>query len=362
MKIVPLITAAVVTAFLYFLVMEREALLVFAGVTDDPAAQTTAEADAPPAVSVVALHSKAREIDSAVILRGETEASRQVEVRAETSGRVVSAPLRKGAFVSEGKELCRIDAGTRAATVSEAEARLAEARLNETAASKLGQDGFASETRIAGSKAVLTSAETALANARRELDRTVIAAPFAGLLETDTAEMGSLLQPGALCATVIQLDPVKIVGFVPETEVGRIGDKARAGARLVTGQEVMGTVTFLSRSADPQTRTFRVEIDVANADLAIRDGQTAEILIAAQGADAHLLPASALTLADNGALGVRVITPDNTALFQQITLIRDTAEGVWVSGLGNAADVIVVGQEYVTDGVPVAATFRETQQ
>ena len=113
---------------------------------------------------------------------------------------------------------------------------------------------------------------------------------------------------------------------------------------------------------DEGTRTFRVEIDVANADLAIRDGQTAEILIAAQGADAHLLPASALTLADNGALGVRVITPDNTALFQQITLIRDTAEGVWVSGLGNAADVIVVGQEYVSDGVPVAATFRETQQ
>ena len=67
-------------------------------------------------------------------------------------------------------------------------------------------------------------------------------------------------------------------------------------------------------------------------------------------------------MADNGALGVRVITPDNTALFQQITLIRDTAEGVWVSGLGNAADVIVVGQEYVSDGVPVAATFRETQQ
>ena len=146
-------------------------------VTDDPAAQTTAEADAPPAVSVVALHSKAREIDSAVILRGETEASRQVEVRAETSGRVVSAPLRKGAFVSEGQELCRIDAGTRAATVSEAEARLAEARLNETAASKLGQDGFASETRIAGSKAVLTSAETALANARRDTRRGLCGRP-----------------------------------------------------------------------------------------------------------------------------------------------------------------------------------------
>ena len=360
MRIVPILTAILVTAFLYFLVMERDSLLAFAGVTSEAAAEAAAEEERPQ-MAVVALHSKAREIDSAVILRGETQAARQVEVKSETSGQVISVPLSKGAFVEAGQELCRIDAGTRAAALAEAEARLAEAKLNETAASKLGKDGFASETRIASAKAVLTSAEAAVAAARRELDRTVIAAPFAGLLETDTAETGSLLQQGALCGTVIQLDPVKIVGFVPETEVSRISVGATAGARLVTGQEVIGAVTFLSRSADQQTRTFRVEIEVANADLSIRDGQTAETLIAAQGAEAHLIPASALTLADSGALGVRVVSAESKAEFRPVTLIRDTAQGVWVTGLGAEADVIVVGQEYVSDGVKVAATYREQQ-
>ena len=73
------------------------------------------------------------------------------------------------------------------------------------------------------------------------------------------------------------------------------------------GAQVVGKVTFLSRSADPTTRTFRVEIEVPNKELKIRDGQTAEILIGAAGAQAHLVPGSALTLNNDGALGLRAV-------------------------------------------------------
>jgi multidrug efflux system membrane fusion protein len=109
------------------------------------------------------------------------------------------------------------------------------------------------------------------------------------------------------------------------------------------------------------TRTFRVDVEVPNPDLSIRDGQTAEIAIAAQGTRAHLLPQSALTLNDDGALGVRLVGADQTATFAQVNLLRDTAQGVWVSGLDDKVDVIVVGQEYVTDGVPVIPTYNEAQ-
>ena len=120
-----------------------------------------------------------------------------------------------------------------------------------------------------------------------------------------------------------------------------------------------GRVTFLSRSADPQTRTFRVDIDVPNADLNIRDGQTAEIMIASDGANAHLLPQSALTLDDDGRLGVRLVATGSVAQFVPVQLIRDTVKGVWVTGLDDQVDVIVVGQEYVTDGVAVVPTWQE---
>ncbi|MBT8457273.1 MAG: efflux RND transporter periplasmic adaptor subunit [Rhodobacteraceae bacterium] len=381
MRIVSILTAVVVMAVLYLGVFERDRLLDFASGDDAPATtetEVTAEpvAEAVPSVAVVAQRSQAQVIDSAVILRGRTEAARQVEVRSETNGLVISEPLRKGARVEEGALLCRLDIGTRDVALAEAQARLSEAQagladaeINQRAAARLSQDGFASETRVTAAnaavqsaRAAVQSAEAGIAAANKEIQRLEIRAPFGGLLESDTAEIGSLLQPGALCGTIIQLDPIKLVGFVPETEVDRVTLGASAGARLASGREVLGTVTFLSRSADPTTRTFRVEIEVDNSDQSIRDGQTAEIYVASDGAPAHLLPQSALTLNNEGRLGVRLVGNDNAAVFAPISVLRDTTEGIWVSGLEEDVAVIVVGQEFVTDGVPVTPTYREASQ
>ncbi len=388
MRLISILTALVVVAALYLLVFERDRLLEFAGTASETGATTGSEAPAPPVttakdeaaeapvVSVVAQRSTANVIDSAVILRGRTEAARQVDVRAETSGLVISEPLRKGARVAEGDIVCRLDTGTRETALVEAEARLVEARarladaeINERAAARLSREGFAAETRLTAATAAVQSAragvqsaEAAIASAEKELERLEIRAPFAGLLESDTAEIGSLLQPGSLCATVIQLDPIRLVGFVPEAEVDRVEVGAQAIGQLASGREVVGTVTFLSRSADPNTRTFRVEVEVANRDETIRDGQTAEIVIASDGAVAHLLPQSALTLDNNGRLGVRLVADDNTASFAPVSVLRDTREGVWVAGLAEKAEVIVVGQEFVTDGVPLDPEYRGGDQ
>lgn len=405
MRLMPLITAIIVSAVLYALVFERDALLAFAQVDT-----TETVAEEPPEiapVSVVMQQFQTQQVDNAVILRGRTEAARQVAVAAETSGQVISDPIRKGAFVEEGTLLCELDPGTRAAQLAEARARLAEARgnlpqvqagiaeaeaalasaeIDVNAARRLNQDGFASQTRLIAAEATLQaaragvqranaqvatadagieSAQAAVAAAEREMERLRVTAPFPGLLESDTAELGTLLQPGAPCATIIQLDPIKLVGFVPELNVGDVAVGARAGARLATGEELVGDVTFLSRSADELTRTFRVEISVPNADLAIRDGQTAEIVVAADGTPAHLLPASALTLDDDGNIGIRAVVEQNgqtIARFFGLRILRDTIDGVWVTGLPETVDVITVGQEYVVDGIPVIATRAEASE
>jgi multidrug efflux system membrane fusion protein len=422
MRLFPIVIAVIVATVLYLLVFERDRLLDFAASDSDvPTVEEIAEtappapeANATRAVHVVALQSQASQIDSAVILRGRTEAARQIEVRAETSGLVQSEPLRKGATVEQGQIMCEIDPGTRLTALAEAEARIPEARaripeaaarvpeaegrlaeaearleeamINDNAARSLAQDGFASDTRVASTRAAVSAAragvdaakagvesakagikaaqagvqsvEASVATARNEIERLDIRAPFAGLLETDTAELGALLQPGAACATIIQLDPIKLVGFVPETEVTKVSLGTMAGARLVSGREVAGRVTFLSSSSDPETRTFRVEVQVPNEDLSIRDGQTAEIVISAAGKSAHLVPGSALTLNNDGALGVRLAV-DGKARFAPVTILRDTVDGVWVDGLEEQADIIVTGQEYVVDGVDIEVTFKE---
>ena len=211
-------------------------------------------------------------------------------------------------------------------------------------------------------RAAIAGAEAAVASAERELSKLRINAPFAGLLETDAAEIGALLQPGGACATVIQLDFIKLVGFVPEIDVAKIEVGARAGARLASGETITGTVSFIARSADPMTRTFRVEVEAPNTDLAIRDGQTVEIMVAADGRPAHLLPQSALTLDDDGRIGVRLLAEGNVVAFAPVDILRDTIDGVWLSGLEETAEVITVGQEYVVDGVTVDPTFREASE
>ena len=216
---------------------------------------------------------------------------------------------------------------------------------------------------VRGAQAGIEAAQASVASAQKEIEQLTITAPFAGLLESDTAELGALLQPGQLCATVLQLDPIKLVAFVPETEVERVKVGAPAAATLVTGKSnITGRVTFLSRSADETTRTFRVEIEVENSDQSISDGQTAEILISGEGATAHLLPQSALTLNDDGVLGVRAVGDGDIVEFFAVRLLRDTAQGVWLNGLPDEVDVIVLGQEYVIAGVQVEPTFRDLSQ
>lgn len=407
MRLFPILTALLVVAGLFMLVFQRDTLEEAAGVTNATDASAEAEADVDTndqtGLSVVVLKSEAREIETPIVIRGRTEATRRVELRAETSGQVVSDKLPKGLTVAKGDVMCRLDPGTRDASLAEAKARLAEAKarapeaearvieaqarleeatINLTAAEKLSEGGFASDTRVANaragvetaragvisaqsgaasSEAAIQSASAAVAAAEREIERLEIRAPFAGELETDTADIGTLLQAGGHCVTLVQYDPVRVVGFVSELLVDQLSTGLVANVRLASGRMLQGTVTFVADTADPVTRTFRVDVEMmtVEGEPPVRAGQTAEIVATGQGTVAHLLPQSALTLNDDGTLGVRIATENKTAGFMPVEVVRDSLKGVWVTGLGDAAQVITIGHHYVTDGSPLSITYQE---
>jgi multidrug efflux system membrane fusion protein len=406
MRLFPILTAVLVVAGLFMLVFQRDTLDQAAGVTDASDTAMTPQdqpTEGQTGLSVVVLKSEARKVETPIVIRGRTEATRRVELRAETTGQVISDKLAKGLTVAKGDVMCRLDPGTRAASLAEAKARLAEAKarapeaearvieaqarldeatINLTAAEKLSQGGFASDTRVANARAgveaaragvisaqsgaassdaALQSAAAAVAGAEREIERLEIRAPFAGELETDTADIGTLLQAGAQCVTLVQYDPVRVVGFVSELLVDQLSTGLVANVRLASGRTMQGTVTFVADTADPVTRTFRVDVEVtpAEGEAPVRAGQTAEIVATGQGTVAHLLPQSALTLNDDGTLGVRVALEGDTAGFLPVTVVRDSLKGVWVTGLGDTAEVITIGHHYVTDGSPLAITYQE---
>lgn len=362
MKLTSVVAALLVAvAVAYWFVVRHDV------VTPDPTtAEATTEgdeaaADRTPPVAVQVMTSQARDSASTLIVRGRTAANRVVDVAAQVNGRVISEPQRRGATVAEGTVLCHLDPATSQAELAEAEAALAEAEAEAAAAEQLSSKGFTADTTLKARRAALRAAQARRDKTLWEIGQLAIHAPFDGILETDAAELGAYLRPGDLCATVIDLSRLKVEGFVSEEEIDRLSIGQPAAARLVTGQRATGEITFLARVADPNTRTYAVEVTLKNTDARFRDGMTAELAIALPTVQAHLVPQSALTLDNHGRLGVRAAV-DGIARFMPARIIGEDRDGFWLVGLPDTVDIIVVGQEFVRDGRAVAPSMVEVSQ
>jgi membrane fusion protein, multidrug efflux system len=133
----------------------------------------------------------------------------------------------------------------------------------------------------------------------------------------------------------------------------KVGEKA--DVRLVTGESAAGRVRFVAKSASQTTRTYRVEIELPNADSMIPDGITAEVIVPQAPVLATRLPRSALTFSSSGELGVRTVDADGSVEFVPITVVEDEQAVMWVTGVANGSRVIVQGQDFVREGQKVDA-------
>ena len=248
--------------------------------------------------SVTVLKSKAVQREPFIKASGFTEADKFVRVRAEVGGRVISRPVKQGDFVQEGDLLCQL--------------------------------------YIAGREAYPK-----------------IVAPFSGYLETVNVDSGDYLNLGGICASLIDPDPMLLIADIAEKEIAQVQLGSNTTAKLISGREISGKVSFIATSADKNTRTFRVEISVANLDRSIRDGVSAEIFIQGKTVPAHKISPAILSLSDQGKLGIRIVNNKNEVEFQAIKILEDTTEGLWISGLPLEARIITLGQEYVFQGQTV---------
>lgn len=326
-----------------------------------PAADSTeaeraesASADAPlPQVIVKRVSMEPHAITAS--LKGSTEPDREVTVRSETMGTVTNASIAEGQTVSAGTLLCGLDVESRAARIAEAEAGVTAARLDYDAASQLEEKGWTTSNRAAANKATLDRAEAALAAAKIELGKTRITAPFAGVFETRLAERGDFLSVGAPCGRVVDLDPIIVVVQSTEDQLSAIDQDMPVEVALATGTVATGTIRYVARTANAQTRTFRVEIEVPNPDLAIAAGLTATVQLGLGEVPAVRITPASLVLGDDGRVGVRYVDDTDTVQFINVDVIDDAPDGIWVTGIPNDAHLLAAGQDYLRAGTKVQA-------
>lgn len=310
----------------------------------------TSGAGALPTVQALATPEATREY--AVALRGRTESARSVVVRSETAGVVAATPAVEGSFVRKGAVLCRLNLDARQATLDQARANLRSRQLQQKASAELAAKGYRSQTQVLQDQANLDSAAASVRQAELGVEQMSIRAPFDGVFDKRDAEVGTYLSPGQACGTVIELNPLLIVGDLPETDASKIQVGAHATAKLTSGETLNGRVRYAAREADAQTRTYRVEIAAANPGMT-RSGLSADVRIATGAGPAHLVPLSSLVLDAAGRQGVRYVLADNKVAFAPVKVLEETPKGIWVTGLKGPTRVITVGQSYVAEGQKV---------
>ena len=294
-----------------------------------------------------------------LFIRGRTQADAMVAVKAETGGTLQARPVVKGQFVKPGDLLCVIDQGVRNANLEQAKATLEQAKSDYEANKKLVARGFATKSKLRTLRAALNAAEAAVATATQEMTRTEIRATVAGQVQAPLAEVGDNLAAGGLCLTLMDSDPMLFSGQVPERDVSSVKVGAEASIALISGEKINGKVRYLSPVADPNTRTFGIEIAIPNADRSIRDGLTATATINLAPVQAYKVEPSWLTLADDGRIGLRSVGSDNVVKFMPVKIIAQEEKMAWVEGLTPGLKIITLGQNFVSEGETVEPVTAE---
>jgi membrane fusion protein, multidrug efflux system len=290
-------------------------------------------------------------------MSGRTEADKRVTITARTGGVLTELKVKRGTWVKQGDVIAVLSDEARESQVIQARSLMVQRQAELEAKRRLIATGALPKLDLVNLEAQLESAKAGLAGAEAERERGVIRAPWDGVVSDLTVEIGkaAFSFSGADLMTLVALDPMLAVVEVSERKLDgiKVGDPAKV--RLVTGGSAGGRVRFVSKTASQSTRTYRVEVELPNADGAIPDGITAEVSLPLAPLPATRVPRSALTISSNGDVGVRTVSDKGVVEFVPVGIVEDNQTAMWVGGRPDGARVIVRGQDFVREGQLVEA-------
>jgi multidrug efflux system membrane fusion protein len=305
--------------------------------------------------------SRAQSIELSRQIRGFTQPWASATLAAETEGRVIEVLHEPGDEVQAGDVLVRIDPRARQAVLAQAQAAVKQAQAEYTAAQRLAKQGHLSANQLAEREASLRASQAQLQQAQLDLDASTVRSPIDGRLEARMVDVGDYLKTGNPLAEVAQLDPLRLVAFVSERDVGALqrGQSVRLYGSEGEDQDLRGEVHFVAHTADPQSRTYRVDVRLDNPGQ-LPAGASLRGVIGTGKAMAHALPISLLDLDSSGTLGIFTVEAESSEVRRYaVSLVRTDSETAWLTGMPATVDVIRRGQGFVSAGDQVRVSRTE---
>ena len=304
-------------------------------------------------VAVAVTPSTAENVTKFFSAEGQALPDRETSIRAETTGSIREVLVSKGDTVMAGDIIARFDIVQNEADLNRAQEELVRAQREFDNAEALVGRGVATNDRLSQARATLASAQASVTSAQKAFENSEITAAFGGRVEALDVNTGEFVAAGSEIGRIVDNTPLTVTIQVPQQSLRNIVAGAKADVTFITGEELTGIVDFVGTSADAATRTFLAEITVENDDGAVPAGVSAQIRIPIGDTTAHFLSPAILSLGTDGTLGVKTVDADNKVVFTAVTIERAQTDGVWVSGLPDAVDIITIGQGYVNNGETV---------
>jgi membrane fusion protein (multidrug efflux system) len=300
------------TSFIAALVAVAALLSVQACKQNDAANAAAAEANTaamtvgPENIAVV----KAEEIKSGPALSGSLSAETQATVRSEVSGAVLQTFVEAGSPVHRGQELARIDdSGIRDAylsaksavttadnTVQIAEREAGRAETLAKAGAIADRQRDQARNQLIAAQAMAADARARLANAQKQLDKTVIRAPFAGVVSARTINAGDFVAPGNPAYTIINPSTMRLEASVPAEALSAVhlGAQVEFTVNGYGSRRFTGRISSINPVADPSTRQVRVIATIPNQGGTLVSGLFAEGRVAAESHTSAVVPITAV--------------------------------------------------------------------
>jgi len=266
----------------------------------------------PKLFNVEVLESTAQIISDSIDFSSTTEAHRRIEIKSEVMTTVEKVLVKAGKSIKKGEHVIKLE----------------EFDTNQ----ELYELDLLSEN---------------------EFKKIALFAPFDGILLDGHKIGGELVMPGEKVYEIIDLSKLKIFGYINENEILNISEDNEVEVTIL-GESVNGKIDYISPFSDPNTKTFEIVVNVDNQNLKFKDGLSSMISIKKGEVLAHKISPSILSLGEDGNLGVKVIGEGNKVLFKKINIIEDTSDFMLVTGLDQKEQLIIVGQQYVSNGEEVS--------
>lgn len=308
------------------------------------------------AVSVKTAAAKKEVLNLNFISNGNFAPLRDLQLLAETSGRVKRILVDEGDYVKQGQLLVLIDPEYANLDLQNAEARYQKLKTDVERYRSSFKTGGVTQAQLDDIELALRNAETEVKQNKRRVEDASIKSPIAGIVNKRDIEIGAYVTPNTPLFNIVNVSKLKLEVSVNESQVAdlHLGDNIKITTSVAPGKEFSGRISFIAPKAD-QALKYPVEIEVSNAgNQELRAGMYATAHFEFPKQDAQVIVPRTAFVGGVNSNQVFVVGQDSTAKLTDVVPGRIVGEQVEIiKGIKEGETIIISGQINLVDGTKI---------